>query len=70
MFVYRPSAYKHTDEEKEQMKGTDEENLAEIIIAKQRTGPTGTVKLTFLNEFTRFENREYARATGAPGGNY
>jgi replicative DNA helicase len=32
------------------------DNIAEVIIAKQRNGPTGTVKLTFLDKSTRFEN--------------
>jgi hypothetical protein len=30
---------------------------AELIISKQRNGPTGEVKLTFLKQYTRFENR-------------
>jgi replicative DNA helicase len=48
-FIYREEAY---DPE------TDRKGLAEIIIAKQRNGPVGSVELTFLREFTRFENRE------------
>ena len=47
MFIYREEVYKPSDENA---------GLAELIIAKQRNGPTGTVKLAFLREFTRFEN--------------
>jgi replicative DNA helicase len=46
MFVYREEKYKHDDPS---VKG-----LADIIIAKQRNGPTGDVKMTFLHEFTKF----------------
>lgn len=47
MFIYRDEVY---DEESPQ-KGT-----AEVLIRKQRNGPTGTVRLTFLGHYTRFEN--------------
>jgi len=47
MFVYRDEVYN---------KKPENEGHAELIIAKQRNGPTGTVHLTFLHEFTRFEN--------------
>ncbi len=46
MFIYREEVYKPSDENA---------GLAELIIAKQRNGPTGIVKLAFLREFTRFE---------------
>lgn len=46
-FIYREDYYKPTDENA---------GLAELIVSKQRNGPTGTVKLAFLKEFTRFEN--------------
>ena len=46
-FIYREDYYHETDENK---------GMAELIISKQRNGPTGTVKLAFLKEFTRFEN--------------
>jgi replicative DNA helicase len=34
----------------------DQPGIAEVIVAKNRNGPTGTAKLTFLNKLTRFEN--------------
>jgi replicative DNA helicase len=48
MFVYRDEVY---NKENPDVKGR-----AEIIIGKQRNGPIGTVDLTFLGEYTRFEN--------------
>jgi replicative DNA helicase len=50
MFIYREEEYKPTDENR---------GLAEIIIGKQRNGPTGMLKLAFIKEFTRFENYEW-----------
>jgi len=47
MFIYRHEVYEPETEQK---------GMAEIIIGKQRNGPIGTVRLTFLGEFTRFEN--------------
>ena len=49
MFIYREEVYKR---DREDLKG-----LADLIIAKQRNGPIGTVPLRFLGQFTRFENR-------------
>lgn len=46
-FIYREEMYGATDEN---------QGVAELIIGKQRNGPTGTVRLAFLKEFTRFEN--------------
>jgi replicative DNA helicase len=55
MFVYRPEYYlSHLDQE--DPKFLEARGKAEIIIAKQRNGPTGTVTLSFLREFARFEN--------------
>ena len=48
VFIYRDEFYNPQSEESR--------NIAEIIIGKQRNGPTGSVKLTFLKELTRFEN--------------
>lgn len=46
-FIYREDYYKPSEENA---------GVAELLIAKQRNGPTGTIKLAFLREFTRFEN--------------
>jgi len=48
-FIYREEVYK---KDREDIKG-----LADLIIAKQRNGPIGTVPLRFLGQYTRFENR-------------
>lgn len=45
--------------EKDDAARSEKEGEAELIIAKQRNGPTGEVPLTFLKEFTRFETRDY-----------
>ena len=47
MFIYRDEVYNPD---------TPDKGSAEIIIGKQRNGPIGTVRLTFLGEYTRFEN--------------
>ncbi len=44
--------------------GGDDDNIAELIIAKQRNGPTDTVKLTWCREWTRFENLAKASEYG------
>lgn len=58
MFVYRESVYKPCECPKE-LCTCGMRRTAEIIIAKQRNGPTDTVKLTFLNEYTRFEDQTH-----------
>ncbi len=47
VFIYRDEVYN---------KDTNDKGSAEIIIAKQRNGPIGTTRLTFLGQYTRFEN--------------
>ena len=50
MFIYREEVYKPTEENR---------GLAQVIIAKQRNGPIGTIEFAFLREYTRFEQREW-----------
>jgi replicative DNA helicase len=57
VFIYRDEYYNPDSQDK---------GLAEIIIGKQRNGPTGTVKLAFLGQYTRFEN--YAGESAYSGG--
>lgn len=48
-FIYRDEVYDKSEE-------NPEKGMAEIIIGKQRNGPTGMIKLAFLDKYTRFEN--------------
>lgn len=50
MFIYRDDYYNHDSEEA---------GVSEIIIGKQRNGPTGTVKLKWLAQYTKFANLEH-----------
>jgi len=58
IFIYRPEVYRRHDES---LKG-----IAEIIVAKQRNGPVDTVKLVFLDRFTRFVDAELSRPDYVP----
>ncbi|XOF35120.1 MAG: replicative DNA helicase [Candidatus Electrothrix sp. YB6] len=49
LFIYRDEVYNKAED-------NPNRGLAELIVGKQRNGPIGTVKLTFLGEFTTFEN--------------
>ena len=53
-FIYREEQYK-TPEERDSMP-EDQKNIAEIILAKQRNGPTGTISLRFTPSSMRFDN--------------
>ena len=52
MFLYRDDYYNHDSPEK---------GISEVIIAKQRNGPIGTVKLAWLPEYTKFANLEHRK---------
>ena len=52
MFLYRDDYYNHD---------TDRKGISEVIIAKQRNGPIGTVELAWLPEYTKFANLEHSR---------
>ncbi len=64
-FIYRQEMYEGTTDKD----GNSIEGLAELIVGKQRNGPTGTVQLYFKKEYTRFDNRSLrnAHAEGSGG---
>ena len=70
MFIYRDAYYNtkqavDVDEEEKQARrerGEAKIEEAEIIIAKQRNGPTGKILVGFIPEFARFENLDRAHA--------
>ena len=51
IFIHRPEVYKKNPD-------PEERGIAEIIVAKQRNGPTGKFNLVFIKEYVRFENLE------------
>ena len=51
IFIFREDQYADRSQPP-----TDAQGVAELIVGKQRNGPTGVVKLAFIREFTRFEN--------------
>ena len=57
--LVRPEVYEEDEDAKSDLAGK-----AELIIAKQRNGPIGEVPLTFIKEYTRFENAAFERAPG------
>ncbi|MCW5199349.1 replicative DNA helicase [Desulfobulbus sp. F1] len=58
LFIYRDEVYNKSPE-------NPNRGIAEVIVGKQRNGPTGTVKLTFVGEYTSFEN--YSNLEPPPG---
>ena len=55
IFIYREDLYKKPEDLE------NEQGVADIIIAKQRNGPTGVLKLAFIDKWTRFENLAFDR---------
>ena len=58
MFLNRPEYYNIKNFAND---GSSTEGVAEVIIGKQRNGPTGEVRLAFIKEYARFENLAHAK---------
>lgn len=56
MFLYRDDYYKEKNAESEEVKETQDNHIAEIIISKHRNGPTGKVLTVFIPKWGKFEN--------------
>ena len=65
IFIYRPVVYMKGKER--ETASPEVEKLAEIIVAKQRNGPPGTVKSVFIDRYARFENYSPPRAEVVSG---
>jgi replicative DNA helicase len=64
MFIYRAERYDITVDQH----GNSTEGIAEVIIGKQRNGPIGTVRLSFVKQYARFESLSYRSDGGLPPG--
>jgi replicative DNA helicase len=63
IFIYRPCVYKQVGEgaaEGMEAESLEDRRRAEIIVGKQRNGPTGKLDLVFFDEYTRFEDKARA----------
>ena len=63
MFIYRPEYYDILEDDKGSTRG-----MADIILAKHRSGGVGEVRLRFINQFAKFENPDIVDVDGIGGG--
>jgi len=56
MFIHRPEIYGITEDER----GNSTLGMADILLEKHRSGPTGVARLKFIKEFAKFDNPDYS----------